>query len=133
MAPSPQADPSDGAVLIVEDDEDMRDTLAAVLSLIGVKSRICVGSLAELESRADDALGCRLAILDVNLGAGSPSGVDVYGWLEKHGFTGRRVFLTGHARSHPLVASARGFAGATVLSKPIDFEQMRRLLEEVFT
>jgi hypothetical protein len=38
-----------------------------------------------------------------------PAGVDAYGWLQEHGFSGPVVFLTGHARSHPWVRRAQRF------------------------
>src|SRR5579862_5380074 len=58
----------------------------------------------------EEALGSRLAILDVNLGPGCPSGLDAHSWLAAEHFSGRIVFLTGHAQSYPLVERAGALA-----------------------
>ena len=76
------------------------------------------------------ALGCGLALLDINLGAGVPSGLDAYRWLKDNGFPGRTVFLTGHARSHPLVREARELTHVQVLSKPIESAVLLALVRD---
>ena len=37
---------------------------------------------------------------------------------------------TGHARAHPLVAKAHRMQNVEVLVKPVELEQLRRLLED---
>jgi FixJ family two-component response regulator len=71
-----------------------------------------------------------VAILDVNLGPEVPSGLDVAEWLREHHFAGRIVFLTGHARSHPLVAQLKHDARAEVLQKPVSPPALLRIIEE---
>jgi DNA-binding response OmpR family regulator len=115
-------------VLIVDDDRDLRETLAEVVAMFGGRA-ITVSSVAELEAVAPDAGALDLAILDVNLGPGVPSGVDAYRWLRTHRFTGRVLFLTGHARSHPLVSEVTRMDGVRVQAKPISFEELRKLLQ----
>lgn len=115
-------------VLVLEDDEDLRSILCELLSLVGVEGCVSAGSLAELKRKQVEALGCGLALLDINLGAGVPSGLEAYAWLKESGFSGRTVFLTGHARSHPLVRQALELSNVQVLSKPIE---SRVLLELV--
>jgi DNA-binding response OmpR family regulator len=66
-------------------------------------------------------------LLDVNLGAGQPSGIDAYRWLREHSFPGRIVFLTGHATTSPEVIAARSH-GQTVLEKPIDIVKLGALV-----
>jgi CheY-like chemotaxis protein len=107
-------------VLVLEDDDDLRGLLCELLR--GASGEACVdaASYGELLRQREAALGCALALLDVNLGAGVPSGLDAYRWLHAHGFGGRTVFLTGHARSHPLVREAYALTDAQVLSKPVD-------------
>jgi FixJ family two-component response regulator len=58
-----------------------------------------------------------------------PSGLDSYGWLRKHGFEGRIVFLTGHAASHPLVSEARRLGDAEVVSKPVSLARLTTMLD----
>lgn len=107
-------------VLVLEDDADLRSILCELLSLSGADVGVSAGSLEELRRERAAALGCGLALLDINLGAGVPSGLDVYRWLRDNGFSGRTVFLTGHARSHPLVREALELKNVQVLSKPIE-------------
>lgn len=107
-------------VLVLEDDGDLRSILCELLSLSGADESVAAGSLAELKRKRVEALGCGLAILDINLGANVPSGLEAYDWLKENGFSGRTVFLTGHARSHPLVRQALELSNVQVLSKPIE-------------
>ncbi|PTL83225.1 response regulator [Vitiosangium sp. GDMCC 1.1324] len=116
-------------VLVLEDDEDLRTILCELLSLSGVGECVSAGSLEELRHKQAEALGCGLALLDINLGAEVPSGLDAYRWLKDNGFSGRTVFLTGHARSHPLVREALELTHVQVLSKPIESKILLALVE----
>ena len=88
-----------------------------------------VGSYEELVALGEEALGCRVAILDINLGPNRPSGIDAYAWLRHKGYTGRIVFLTGHASNHPLVVEAKRIGDAEIFSKPIDADRIRSIVE----
>jgi DNA-binding NtrC family response regulator len=114
------------SVLVLDDDQDLREVLGDLLALLGagcVKAR----SVADLRSQREAALRSSVAILDVNLGADVPSGLDAYRWLRDEGFAGKVLFLTGHARGHPLVARARE-SGVEVREKPIDIGDVKNLL-----
>src|SRR5438552_17890350 len=93
-------------VAFLDDDADLRSTMVELLELEYHRPCIPIASHSDLVAKSGAILGCGLAILDVNLGPGAPSGVDSYEWLRAHGFHGRVVFLTGHARTHPLVERA---------------------------
>jgi FixJ family two-component response regulator len=67
--------------------------------------------------------------LDINLGVDSASGIDAYRWLRDTGFGGRIAFLTGRARTHPMVQEALRFGDAKVYDKPISFSQLRALVD----
>src|SRR6185503_13366800 len=88
------------------------------------------GSLDDVIQLGDRALDCELAILDINLGPDRPSGVEAYEWLVAHGFHGRVVFLTGHARTHPAVERAFRLRAASVYQKPISLELLHSLVDE---
>jgi FixJ family two-component response regulator len=90
---------------------------------------VAVGSYEELVALGEEAVQCRGAILDVNLGPGRRSGIDAYAWLRQKGYTGRIAFLTGHARDHPLVVQAHRVGKVEIFTKPIDPDQMRSLVE----
>lgn len=112
-------------VLIVEDDHDLAEVEHELLVAAGAMC-VVVHSLAEAQLAEDDVLRCDTAIIDVNLGLGQPSGVDVHAWLRSRGFIGRVVFLTGHARTHPLVRQAATTPGTTILAKPVSAHQLTR-------
>ena len=117
---------TDGRILLLDDDDDLRDALGDLLALFGVGC-LPLPSLAALMAAELEVLSCRLAILDVNLGDGQPSGVDAYEWLRARAFAGRIVFLTGHAASHPVVANAASL-GVRVLAKPVESAELRALV-----
>lgn len=105
-------------MLLVEDSDDLRESLADLLRLGGVEC-VTAASLAEVEAQAAQALACELAVVDINLGPSTPSGIAVHRWLRERRFAGRIVFLTGHARTHPLVEEALHLEGVRVLEKPL--------------
>jgi FixJ family two-component response regulator len=115
-------------VLVLEDDEDLRCILCELLAMVGVETCVGTGSVAELKRREGEVLGCELALLDINLGAAVPSGLDAYQWLRERGFGGRIVFLTGHAHSHPLVRQAHALRDVQVLSKPVEARTLLALV-----
>jgi len=118
-----------GHVLVVDDDDDLRQALGDVLVEIIGTGWIGARSLEELEALEEHALACDIAILDVNLGAGRPSGLDALQWLKHKGFRGRIVFLTGHARSDPLVAEAWNEGSVRVYQKPMTMEQLGAIVD----
>lgn len=115
-------------VLVLEDDEDLRPLLCELLEASGAKTCVSAGSVEAMVQQKEQVLGCELALLDVNLGSGAPSGLDAYHWLRENGFGGRIVFLTGHARSHPLVRKAYDLSHARILSKPVDARVLMALV-----
>jgi len=120
--------PSD--VLFLDDDDDLRATFADLVRTIFARECQSIGSHRDLIALGERALHCGVAILDINLGPEAPSGLDSYGWLRKHGFEGRIVFLTGHAASHPLVIEARRLGDADVVSKPVSLDRLTTMLED---
>lgn len=108
-----------GSILVLDDCEDLLQLSKVFIERLCDKHAITVKSLHEIETIEESALGCEMALLDINLGANEPNGLDVYHWLRDHGFKNRIVFLTGHARTYPLVAEAERLGDAKVLSKPL--------------
>lgn len=115
-------------VVVLEDDDDLRETLADLLGLTLDAECVTAKSLDELRARGREALETEVALLDVNLGPAQPSGVDAYTWLRQNGYPGRVVFLTGHGGGHPLVSEARRVGDALLLTKPVSHEQLACLI-----
>src|SRR6516164_1791605 len=106
------------SIVFLDDTEDLRELMPVLLkSALGVDC-LSFGSLSEFQRSCDDVLRAKVAILDINLGANFPSGIDAFHWLTDHGFRGKTLFLTGHARSNPEVMLAER-NGAGVLEKPV--------------
>lgn len=102
----------------LDDSQDMRDLMCLLAqSKLGANC-LTFDSVDSLINHEAEALESALAILDVNLGAGKPSGLDAFNWLKEHHYKGKIFFLTGHARSHPLVVKACE-TGAGVWAKPV--------------
>jgi DNA-binding NtrC family response regulator len=116
------------AILVLDDDTDLRELVSETFEMVGHRC-VTVGSVRELIERDAEALACDLAIIDINLGPGQPSGIDACEWLIRRDFTGRIAFLTGHAASHPLVIEAAQVARGTVLTKPLTTSTLLALTE----
>jgi FixJ family two-component response regulator len=110
-------------IVFLDDNEDLRESVAVLFqSSLGVECS-CFGSLMELERHSDEVLNARVAILDINLGPNAPDGVDAFNWLIDHGFSGNILFFTGHARSNPQVVLAEE-KGVEILEKPISPDKL---------
>jgi len=116
-------------ILFVEDNDDLRETFVELVTVVLERRCIGVGSYEELVALGEEALGCSVAILDINLGPHRGSGIDAYAWLRDKGYMGRIVFLTGHASTHPLVVEAKRMGDAEIFSKPIDPDRLRSIVE----
>jgi FixJ family two-component response regulator len=104
---------------LLDDDPDLLEALADLLATRGCRC-LLAQSVAELKALGTAALEADVAVLDINLGPGLPTGIDAYDWLLSQNFRGRLLFLTGHAHAHPLVARAEKLRHASVLDKPMD-------------
>jgi FixJ family two-component response regulator len=118
-----------GSVLFVEDNDDLREMFVDLMAVTLARRCVGVNSYGELVGLGEEALKCEVAILDINLGPDRPSGIEAYAWLRHQGYTGRIVFLTGHASNHPLVVEASLIGDAEVFSKPIEPARLRSIVE----
>ena len=115
-------------VLFVDDSSDLCQIMEAMCqSLWGVEC-ICVPSMSAVLERAAQVLRTDLAILDVNLGPGEPSGTEIYRWLKGQNYHGKIAFLSGHARTDPQVEEATRIAGVDFFQKPLGFGQIEALI-----
>jgi DNA-binding NarL/FixJ family response regulator len=109
-------------VLLIDDHEALLDSTKEFLELLVKVNCLCFLGLKELASGWADVSKAApsLAILDINLGAGEPSGVDVYHWLHAQ----------GHAKDHPLVKQAVQINGVKVFEKPMGIDDLTALVRE---
>lgn len=119
-------------ILVMDDDIDLLEVLQETLiTLCKVNQVITATSMDAVQQQKDKILNCELAILDVNLGAERPSGVNVAEWLRANGFKGKIVFLTGHAVSDPEVLAATRMPNTKVVAKPIGLPQLLGFVEGI--
>jgi FixJ family two-component response regulator len=107
-------------ILLVDDDRDLVEVLVQLFCEAGPHFCVAAHSLAEVEAQREPVLSCDLAFIDVNLGYGQPSGLEIHRWLMAQGFHGRIYFFTGHAQDHPLVMAAARTPNTQIIAKPID-------------
>jgi DNA-binding NtrC family response regulator len=117
-------------VVFVDDDPDLLEAMKDILEHSALATCVVAQSLNELKQKREQALGCTLAMVDINLGPGTENGIDVYRWLRDEGFRGDVVFLTGHAADHPLVSQAAQLGYCRIFNKPIELDDLQRLVRE---
>ena len=115
-------------VLFVDDSSDLCEVVEFMCQSLPEVECVCVTSMSAVLERAVQVLQTGLAILDVNLGPGEPSGVEIYRWLKGQNYRGKIVFLSGHARTDPLVEEAARISGVDFFQKPLGFGQLEALI-----
>lgn len=115
-------------IFLLDDERDLVSILSRIIELTMGMKCITALSFEEAIGKKEEILQCSDCILDINLGHGNPSGVDMYHWLRENRFAGRIIFLSGHAAEHPLVKAASRLSGAVVLSKPIEIPALKEIL-----
>jgi FixJ family two-component response regulator len=115
-------------VLFVDNSYDICQVFEALCQSLPEVECVCVTSMSAVLERAADALRTGLAIIDVNLGPGEPSGVEIYRWLKGKNYRGKIVFLSGHAMTDPQVEEAAKISGVDFFQKPLGFDQIEALI-----
>ena len=115
-------------VLFVDDSSDLCQVIELMCQSLPEVECMCATAMSAVLERAAQVLRTRLAILDVNLGPGEPSGVEIYRWLKGQNYRGKIVFLSGHARTDPLVEEAATISGVDFFQKPLGFDQIEALI-----
>lgn len=118
-------------VFILDDDSDLTYLMDHLFRDEGTDC-VIAHSLGELKHLKKDVLACDLAILDINLGCGEPSGLEAYQFLVAQKYAGKVIFFTGHASSHPLVIKAASLPGVRVVEKPTEVHEFLQMLREGF-
>jgi len=115
-------------VLFVDDSSDLCQVMELMCQSLPGIDGICLTSMSAVLKRAAQVLRTDLAILDVNLGPGEPSGIEIYRWLKGQNYRGKIVFLSGHTRTDPQVVEATRISGVDFLQKPLAFGQIEALI-----
>lgn len=113
-------------LLVVDDDRDLVEMFRHLFARANLP-HVTAYSLADVKALGDVLPALDTALLDINLGLGLPSGVDIARWLRDQGYMPRVIFITGHAPDHPLVKAAAGESGH-VIEKPVVPSELLRLV-----
>ena len=119
-----------GKIFILDDEIDLVTVMCQLISFSLKTQCICATSFEETKKKEADVLATTACVLDINLGHGRPSGIDVYRWLREKNYRGKIVFLTGHAAEHPVVRAAAALSGTKILEKPVDISEIKELLAQ---
>jgi len=115
------------AIAVLEDCGDLRDMMRLLVETRFGLTCHAFSTMSEFLSDQKKILSCDVIFLDVNLGAGQPSGIDAYEWLKDSSYKGRIFFFTGHGLAHPVVLKSKK-EGVGVLSKPVDISVLDGIL-----
>jgi FixJ family two-component response regulator len=116
-------------ILILEDDPDLTTTYEKIITILGEGIPIIAHSFDELLDKESEVLSTDVALLDVSLGSYHKSGLDAHEWLINHGYNKPVFFVTGHAKSHPLVWQACNEGRAQILTKPITMNALLDIIK----
>ena len=115
-------------VLLLDDDVDVCEVMVEMTLELGAAACSAVNSLAELKKIEKIKKRFDLIFIDMNLGFGSPSGIEAYEWLREIGYHGEVAFFSGHDRSHPMIQMALEFPNVSILEKPPRNSDLEALL-----
>jgi len=115
-------------LLVVDDDGDLLRMLGTLFTRSNVP-HVCASSLEAVQALGSLLPTLTTALLDINLGAGQPTGVDIAEWLRHNNFTSRIIFITGHAPDHVLMKSAAGISDR-ILEKPIVTKELLQIVRD---
>jgi len=119
------------AVLVVDDFEDLVEILQMTIEDVCDLKVVGATSFKQVKEIDFDKYQYKLAILDINLGASEPNGIDVFHFLKEKGFMGEIIFFTGHAENHPLVKEAAKLNGVRIVNKPIRPDELTSIIRSI--
>jgi PAS domain S-box-containing protein len=111
-AAGPQIPAGQASILVVDDDDDVRDLVAAMLEELGHRVTVAANGRAALELLSDD---CRFDLLLADVAMPGLSGVDVVRAARELEHAPRVLYATGYA---DLGAYRPGLEGEDIIRKP---------------
>ena len=115
-------------ILILDDEKSLCTLLKMLLTELGGVSSVFIHTFNELKSYESELNSFDMIFLDVNLGSGSPSGIDAFNWIMENHFINQIVFFTGHANTFSVVKNAPDYDKVFVLEKPVEVEKLQEMI-----
>lgn len=114
-------------IVVVEDDPGTQKATARLLRTYGYDVEIFASAEQFLERTSNMKIDCLL--LDINLGAGSMSGIELQQKLVETGFSSPIIFTTGHDDERS-IGKAIDHGCVAYLSKPFEPQSLMRAIEQ---
>ncbi|WP_238786913.1 response regulator transcription factor [Ferrimonas lipolytica] len=112
-------------VYVVDDEADVRESLAWMLSGVGIEALLFESAVAFLEAIDAEATG--VAILDINMP--KMDGIELQAQLNQRGCLLSVIFLTGYA-TVPKAVQALQAGAMDFLEKPVNGDQLLALIQQ---
>lgn len=113
------------AVVIVEHDESVRESLPDLLNQLGYAAQTFTSAEQFLASRAV----CEARCLLLEIGLPGMSGPELHRELMRRGFSIPTIFMTGHVGECSIPHGPLEWRGLTCLFKPFSERELRAALE----
>ena len=110
---------SDAAVLVVDDDALIRDSLKQLVKSVGLQAESFSSTQAFLDAELPDTPSC--LVLDIRIPG--LSGLDLQDELEKRGILIPIIFITGHG-TVPMSVRAMKAGAVDFLQKPFEDQEL---------
>lgn len=120
--------PGQGIVVIVDDDADVREILAALVESLGLGAQVFTDGGEALACVAQGGLPLRAMILDLTI-PGGKGGSDIIEELRRS-FPVLPVFVSSGYYSNPVMAHPEMHGFTASLQKPFDLDELRALLRQ---
>lgn len=115
-------------VLFLDDDKSLCFLMVELFAESRDIEIVTASSYAQFITHEKDILTFDIIFLDVNLGAGCPTGLDAFQWLREKDYRNKIVFFTGHALSYPEVKEALKTPNVFNLEKPAPIKKIEDLI-----
>lgn len=115
-------------ILLLDDDPDICALMRETFASFRLQDVTICNSYQDVISLKHNILNYDVIFLDVNLGLGRKTGVDVFNWIIEIGYQHKVIFFTGHARSYPLLVTALNRPNVGLLEKPATVAMIKKAL-----
>lgn len=119
------SDASDKKILVVDDEEEILETVSEMLHLSGYACDSAADGLEALHMVGKNSY--HLIISDINMPR--MSGTELFGKLQKMGFKESFIFMTGYNLSKETNALMKKIDG--LLNKPVDMKKLLSIVEKI--
>lgn len=119
-----------GKALVVDDDQTVREYIGVVLSSLGVEAVLAASGEAALEKMREEANAFRVVFLDLLMPG--LDGVETLKRLKEISTSLLVVIITGLDQGHELITEAIKHSPVAFLSKPINRNQLKQVVDAVF-